>query len=207
MRIIDKRRDYYDCGMAFGYEESIVYVRSPKEIKVNEKGYCYRRDFESIYIGFCGKIYFAILAGYQNVCYDLNDLDNYVSGKFSKKDKQSYFDGRYCLGNSFYSRGSLKHRFEEAKNKSGYGYEKLFIEHNTPIFVVNECTNSIFINPILKEYQFYRVVDPYTAFQEVSMYVGGVLRSPTKPIPDIPDTVMRDIKGFDKWSFKKEPKG
>jgi hypothetical protein len=26
-----------------------------------------------------------------------------------------------------------------------------------------------------------------------------------KPIPEISDDDMRDVKGFDKWSFRKEP--
>ena len=35
------------------------------------------------------------------------------------------------------------------------------------------------------------------------MYMSGVLGQPIKPIPEIDNETMRDIKGFDKWSFQK----
>jgi hypothetical protein len=59
-------------------------------------------------------------------------------------------------------------------------------------------------NPKLKDWQFYRIVDTYTAYQEVFMYLGS-LAVPLKEIPEISDKIMRDAKGFDEWSFKKPP--
>lgn len=52
---------------------------------------------------------------------------------------------------------------------------------------------------------FYKLFDAYRAFQEVHMYLSGVLgfNNPHVPIPD--DKTMRDIKGFDNFSFKKAP--
>lgn len=60
---------------------------------------------------------------------------------------------------------------------------------------------------MLKEYAFYKFFDTYTAFQEIHMYLGGVLGfgNPHVPVPD--DKTTRDIKGFDNWSFKKPPGG
>jgi len=50
-----------------------------------------------------------------------------------------------------------------------------------------------------------KIISPYQAFQEISMFIE-MLGNPEKPIPQPSDDVMRDIKGFDKWSFRKEPK-
>lgn len=62
-------------------------------------------------------------------------------------------------------------------------------------------------NACLKDVDFFRVFDPFTAFQELSMYYGGVLVHPNRPIPDVSDEDMVEVKGFDKkWSFRKPPK-
>lgn len=55
----------------------------------------------------------------------------------------------------------------------------------------------------LKDFQFQRAVEPFTAFQEISMWIGGVLPNPGNRTIDIKDDkVKRDKKGFDEWSFK-----
>ena len=48
-----------------------------------------------------------------------------------------------------------------------------------------------------------RIKDPYTAYQELSMYLGN-MAFPNKPIPTISDEVMAEIKGFNKFSFRKD---
>lgn len=57
----------------------------------------------------------------------------------------------------------------------------------------------------LKDLEFYKYFPPQEAFQEIHMYLGGVLgfNNPHVPVPD--DKTMREIKGFDDRSFKKEP--
>jgi hypothetical protein len=54
------------------------------------------------------------------------------------------------------------------------------------------------INARLKDLHFFRVFDPARAFQEIGMYIGGVLGQQARPVRDIDDETMRDIKGFDK---------
>lgn len=60
-------------------------------------------------------------------------------------------------------------------------------------------------NVCLKDLDFFRIVPTEQAFQEIWQYIGGVLglNNPHVPVPD--DETMRDIKGFNDWSFKKEP--
>jgi hypothetical protein len=57
----------------------------------------------------------------------------------------------------------------------------------------------------LKDVEFFRVFDPHTTYQEIFMYISGVLGGNMKEIPEMSDDDMRDSKGFDKWSFRKEP--
>ena len=56
--------------------------------------------------------------------------------------------------------------------------------------------------PRLKDIEFQRVLDPYTAFQELDMYIGGVLPD-TKPTEEVADKYKIQQHGFDKWSFRK----
>ena len=98
---------------------------------------------------------------------------------------------------------------------------ELFREYKVPIFIVRyiypwdapentDCQrhagNYIILNGELKPHNFVRVFDPYAAFQEISMYLGGVLGTNNPPIPHVSDEDLSAAKGFDKWSFRKEPK-
>lgn len=58
----------------------------------------------------------------------------------------------------------------------------------------------------LKEIAFAKVLDPFAAFQELSMYLGGVLARPGPEMVEIRDekSVVAK-KGFDRWSFRKPP--
>ena len=59
--------------------------------------------------------------------------------------------------------------------------------------------------PLLTDLNFHSVVDPYTAFQSISMYLSGVLGLTEVDTVSISDTDMRDAKGFHDMSFKKRP--
>jgi hypothetical protein len=53
---------------------------------------------------------------------------------------------------------------------------------------------------------FAKVLPPYEAFQELSMWVGGVLPNPGSPTVEIGSDVVRAEKhGFDGWSFRRKP--
>lgn len=58
----------------------------------------------------------------------------------------------------------------------------------------------------LKKMDFARVLHPYAALQELSMYVGGVMVRPENPSVTITDDkVIASKHGFDDWSFRKMP--
>lgn len=61
------------------------------------------------------------------------------------------------------------------------------------------------VDACLKDYEFFRLKDPYTDFQEIQMYLGSVLSNNQEKIPKIDDKTLAQAKGFDKWSFRKEP--
>lgn len=77
--------------------------------------------------------------------------------------------------------------------KGGYGWwgnyhSRFIIEHH----------------PNLKKLGFAQVVDPFTAFQEISMFLGNIPRDPNMMVT-LTDKEELVKKGFDNMSFKKAP--
>lgn len=59
------------------------------------------------------------------------------------------------------------------------------------------------INPLLNEYEFQRVLDPFTVYQEIDMFISGILGN-TEVIPEMRDKDKIVSHGFDlKTSFRK----
>lgn len=227
MRIISEFHDYYDSVQAMGQDQSLLYVRNEREESVEGKSYpfphmYYSRDTHQYAIGFCGKIYPALDIynwGYginQNVnswCHSLEDVDQFVESHFKKKEVEIYRSGRSnrsLWGIRSLVRDAVKKFFDEFEAKKET-FKELFIKEKCPVIVGKWCSPHLgnpckmIFNASLKDYEFFRVVEPYTAFQEIQMFMSN-LAVPLKPIPEISDKIMVDIKGFDKWSFRKMPK-
>lgn len=225
MKIISKFKDYYDIGRSLGEDESIVYRRFPEIIDTTEyrgrKRQCASGRYDSfvygiplkngpnflhkVIIGFCGKVY----KGYYIMSYD-GGQNPRKECLYSKKDVMSYAD--QVAG--FYRK---ELRDYELEYNSSF-LKRWFLKYSTPLFVIDyfnifhvnvrfptHLKSELIINPYLEEYQFYKVFDPYTAFQEVAMYVGGVLQNKAPETVDISDEDLAEQKGFDEWSFKKLP--
>lgn len=62
-------------------------------------------------------------------------------------------------------------------------------------------------NPVLRDCNFARLVDPFTAFQEIAMYLSGVMGVSEKEIVVLNDKEKIAKHGMDKWSFRKMPVG
>jgi hypothetical protein len=96
---------------------------------------------------------------------------------------------------------------------------EIFRELNSPVFIYdgdygrsyfygklyNNHKPKFIINPLLKEYEFFKVFDTFQAFQEIQMFLGGVLGRGEKEIVQVADKYKIAQHGFDKWSFRKMP--
>ncbi len=71
------------------------------------------------------------------------------------------------------------------------------------IFGLDFC-NLITTNPRLSEFGFARMVDPMTAFQRLSMFIGNNLTTHEDPDIVMTDELKVHANGFDKWSFRKK---
>lgn len=229
MLIVSKNRDYYDGVVGtVGVDKSIVYNREYCEYKKDDKmfpdfiktvrGYYSSdnnrnplrnfsyytvdnkkdkkyEDMSYFIVGFCGKLY----VGWK--------LSYLVYDKYSRETKiEISYDADYVesiVRKTHFGNFTFKDSRDYILN---YDAIDVFRKYNTPIFVYESSYkwDELFIvNPILNDYQFYKVFDTFQAFQEIQMFVGGVLGNCEKNIINIDDKYKIAQHGFDKWSFRK----
>jgi hypothetical protein len=205
MRIISDFKDYYDCIQRIDEDRSLIYLRKKfsKELVFNnfvlpfEKSARYYPISATQYIiGFCGNIYPLLII--RNIrkdgeikyicCYNINDIQKYVEQHPSK----------YNVPNTLIN---FFNKVNEQKTK----FSHIFIENKSPIFVahIRYWDKIVFVfNEELQQYHFDKIFNTYLAYQELSMYLGNIAFS-EKPLPKIPDKILLESKGFDKYSFRK----
>lgn len=163
----------------------------------------------------------------RKLVYKLEELDTYIRNHYSEDIYDDYCSTKYRrkpLWPGYFRRGSFQKFFDDVE-KVKEKYAKWFEDKRCPIFVSEyhkpqeyrwqtvdgkmmgdkDKPYRIHYNACLKDYEFYRVFDTIAAYQEIAMWLGNQAE-PRKPIPDISDEVMAEIKGFDKFSFRKDKK-
>jgi len=213
MRIISKFHDYYDSVQGYGFDPTITYVRKTKELRINSENYkihslynlSIRTNFyfsESGTIYFCGKQYKFIrivdnvYEGKYKTFFNYESFAKFIE-TYNKNLKKIFYNKKNKYDKRAKEYFEVHNNFEENVKK----HEK----YNSPILVIFESTvkdNNVVINPRLKDYNFQTVFDPYSAYQEIDMFLSGVLQSPEKNIITIPDKYQKYKKGFDDMSFK-----
>ena len=230
MRILSEVHDYYDSVQKSGQDATLLYVRRPRTVRyenssryprptTHKRWWFYHSDRLEVrehVIGFCGKVYGVLVLakplaeGHRTapaICYTLDEVDRFIEASYKPKQVQAYYAETYKRNwRSLQRRTVFRTFFEECKAKQN-AFSEIFTENRCPVFVAyrgdREC--SITFNAPLKDFEFFRIFDTYTAFQEIAMFMGN-LAVPLKPISAIPDKDMVEIKGFDKkWSFRKPP--
>lgn len=208
----EKRHDFYDSVQTFGgTDKSIVYNRDEEILDtcdVNLSAFGFYRDgkpyvLETHILAFCGKLY-------PFVTY----LENQYSGtkffEYSPDFAKDFDFGRRNYKNSFMD---FKNWFlKNTKTDDSYN-----IKYKTPIVLfqnyygTSKCGwgGKTILNPLLKDIQFYKVMDPFTTFQNIEMFIGSMLCTERQPKPDnVEDKYKIEQKGFDKkFSFRKPKQG
>ena len=211
MRILSKFHDYYDTAIGYGIDKERVYERN-KEVRcvddmrtlfVDHNG-CHVTLFV---IGFCGEL-FGVAEVEGKYFYNFKGLDAFT---LSKK-YQSRYNIHRSLIHSF-----LDGRVEQSLRDNTWhrdipDFNSYFRKYNVPIFtvkvassIISEWSPKLVLNPKLKDLEFYRIKDAFTAYQEIDMYLHNELANPDNPhIDPIPDQLRAESHGFDKYSFRKD---
>lgn len=229
MKIISNFKDYYDGVQSYGTDTKIVYLRFKVEEMVKDASNWHRSYpglpcFKSFHLFVCGKIYTGISIydtstqkGAPNKWvhfYDKEQAREYILRTFEEKKQRN--------DTVKYPRWAYEHLINEAVDHFGpqdnmFGakdkgkdetLKRICMNENVPVGAyLTETNYSSYIikDCCLKEFGFMKVMDPYTIYQELSMYVGG-LAFPGNPTVKISDKDMAVKKGFGhKYAFRKEP--
>lgn len=172
---------------------------------------------------FCGKIYLGLEI-------DLFEYSSKVSKKYKWEDKEKFtktcwsfeqveeFLNKYNVG--FYELNSKDKRWNYRQkltkewvahyfnlNKISYTDEEireLHFKYDTPNIYITR--SEVVFNKILKDIGFVRCLDPYTTFQELSMFIGGIMGGKSPAMVEIEDEYRIAMKGFNEMSFRKRGK-
>lgn len=189
------------------HEEKFVKVKADVEIR-------YRVD--KYVIGFCGNLHPVVVI--QKETDGLTKVERfsfYSTEKvqaFFTKEKLKLESGRsYWSMRDFTvkSKQSLDNFFEVAQYKK---LEEEFHKNNCPVFVYGRFEDNkkeklrVVTNPSLRDYRFAQVKDPQGAFQDIFMYISGVLGISAPPMVKVKDKELAAKRGHDgKYSFRKPP--
>jgi hypothetical protein len=236
MLILSKKRDYYDNIRAYGIDKSIIYDRKEETINFKHKYHrlCSKtvdpldecphsweynkHQFSFFVVGFCGKVYPVIrVERYRtHMTIGLKDLQS-TEHFFFASDVLDYCN-RYNIKVPEKDWNDTVRTVRGIKRFFNEGYDflyPLFQKYKVPVFVWG-CTQdkyswytnpTLILNPILKDYQFMRMIPPPLAFQELMMYISGVLGTPDRPMVKLSDKeIARKHQMDGKYSFRKTPK-
>jgi hypothetical protein len=81
----------------------------------------------------------------------------------------------------------------------GYGYEHALRTRK-------EQKSLVLVNPCLEDLQFARVRDPFSAFQDIASFIGGIMPGRQSPMITLSDRTQVVKKGFDPvYGFRTRP--
>lgn len=211
MRIHGKFTDYYDYATGY-YSNDNHWNRYTEKYKIKDKIFSHSYSNEtnkllySIWnncpdtikgitaiLGFCGKVY--IINSHE---YNLK-YKSYINN-LSKKDFNFWNYPKYIEWIQKYNNKDLTN---------------IFLEIKSPIFIIKRpyCYCHIvesrsaygydfLVNPCLLDFGIQSCFGPVEAYQEIDMFIGNVLTNTTTKDINRSDDLIRDSKGFDKYSFK-----
>jgi hypothetical protein len=178
--------------------------------------------WSTVTVGFCGKTYRAIKVKYSSapgtplgadyifdkvkVFYDAETFnsfcaENEIEPHFTNvnwwvTEQVKTNEGR--LAKYFENQGSTEMSKYMIDNK----FVTLVIEHG-----LNYSAIQVYAaNCTLKEYEFFRVLNAFQAYQEIDMFISGSFTTPDVPMIELTEKDRIAQHGFDKYSFKHKPK-
>lgn len=134
-------------------------------------------------------------------CTELTGLD--FASYAAKNNQYMYHMGRFTTRNEEPYTKRLDSMLADIGRSDKAG--QILQEYNIPIMLLDTYGSRLILNPRLLDYQVQKVIDPWTAFQEIEMYAGGVLKRQDVMTSTISDKDRIAQHGFDKWSFRKMP--
>lgn len=223
MKIFSKFKDYYDSVQSFGQDDTIHFVRNEEQLEISKDlvKKVIGRDtqlslkYETIdderrsigltkfMILFCGKIYKGYRVSEYSTYQGRYIFHRYLDGIFYNYDDTIEFYNKYEEDLSKYNRrwfeGEINDWFKHTENNlEDFSIDnKIVLAYLDPQFQIKNCS--------LQDLEFYKIVDSFSAYQELDMYISGVLSKDANMMIEIADKDKIPQHGFDNFSFKKLP--
>lgn len=175
--------------------------------------YFYRYDYHNLFnlefilLLVCGNIYPVInlhvtfayaIKKRDYYFYNFEEFKEFIDKKFRKRMKKV----KYRNNKQFFKDTEIFfHKLDHINQLSLINYH---MDVDSPIVYYNMDDNKIILNAKLSNYDFYKVIDAFQMYQKLEMFLSGVMISPEKEIVQLDDISLRDKKGFNDMSFKKE---
>ena len=227
MLIVSKHKDFYDGIFSGEPDKSIVYNRTLEELTdqrffsskrsrwsddVKQYKYTfpllthtenhdrqYRRNYtehQLCLLGFCGKTYIFSRKKHSNIGSEWEYVWDKSEIIRNFTDEKSYYYN--------YRKEELINLFNEWNGKMKYD---IFRELGCPVFMftLEGRTSTLTINPILKDIDFHKVLNPFSVAQDIYMFVDTQLR-PKEELIEISDKDKAKSRGFTDMSFKNRGK-
>ena len=175
---------------------------------------------DPILIYFCGTTFLAFRATYSGsiglgyfgksgksidsaVCYDSGDIIKFIEGYYQKVGLESVFvkSPKWKTKLMDYKEYS-EFFFDKVKDIKFKSVDEYYIKYSSPI-ILEDSNNKLIVNPCLKDIGFQKIKDPFTTFQEVSMFISNTFGMPGNKIIEVSNQTKIKKHGFDKWSFRK----
>lgn len=215
MLIVSKFHDYYDSASVYGIDKTCVYQRKEKSFKIkNYFSYIskceskkFRYEIKYLVIGFCGHIYpLVVVTKYSGVKIE-EDTSFYQSS-----EALEYLEFQHLVKVRYYGNAYIKREIKSYFERDWSFLEEQFRKTSSPVFLCGNkidkynSENNLITNIELKPYKFFKVKDASTAFQDIFMYISGVLGAPAPPMVQVSDKDLQAKRGHDgEYSFKKTP--
>ena len=107
--------------------------------------------------------------------------------------------GRHFFGEN--SEKNLRNFFSTNYSVDSYTF---LVENKISICIMSR--DNIKFNVKLSDYDFYKKFDTYTAYQELDMWISGILAYPQNIMLEVEDKIKLTKHGFDnKYSFRTRP--
>lgn len=222
MRIISPFRDYYDTAQSFGADHTRLFLRKPEVLATaqsqvpaelrNTFGHVRAWTDPNWYaaragVVFCGKLYYALRLGASSYA-PRSCLRSTESGVFySAESALAWAETKSQPALLAFLQKRIKEGTLRVGLQPDAPNQEWLIEHRAAILVCDAHAYSEYLvkNARLSELQFYKLFDAAQAYQELDMYLSGILAAENRPMVEISDKIRAQQHGFDCRSFRKDP--
>lgn len=169
-------------------------------------------------IGFCGKLYIRYYLNPDYKIFDKLSLEEQFNWGWYDlntlvEESCKYFSSKKYIKDAISHETKTIEYYKREVNEiqniiTSDMLNKISLKHNTPYFMIipdrysKTYSLSLSFNS-LKNIKFFKVLDPYQAYQEIEMYFNSILIIPDNHLQITDNKVILEAKGFDnKQSFR-----